>query len=64
MEQGQRKRELEAQLARCRALADEPLGEVTKQNLRYLEAQIQRELEQLAALNTYSIGGGKNDHVL
>lgn len=47
MENERRRRELESQLARCRALADEPQGEVTKRNLRDLEAEIRRELEQL-----------------
>jgi hypothetical protein len=44
MELEERKLELEAQLARCLALANEDLSEVTKQNLRDLEAQIRLEL--------------------
>lgn len=47
MEQNFRKQELEAQLARCQAIAGEDLGDVTKLNLRELETQIKRELEQL-----------------
>lgn len=47
MEPEERKRELEAQLARCLALGNEDLSEVTKQNLRDLEADIRLELKRL-----------------
>ena len=47
MELEDRKRELEAQLARCLALGNEDLSEVTKQNLRDLETDIRLELKRL-----------------
>jgi hypothetical protein len=48
VKQERRKSKLEVRLARCRALANEQWGDVTRRHLQELEADLQREIAALA----------------